>query len=107
MIRSSTVQYDLSSDYLFYHGTASNNWTANFINVPTTNNKSITTNIFINQGPTIYEPNVIQINGVTQTLIYGNGTYSFKENTLNVIGLVFLRVDNDWQSILTQINYFE
>jgi hypothetical protein len=103
---AATVTYDFSGGSIFYHGTASTNFTADFINIPTKNNRAITTTIILSQGPTAYVPNVVQIEGVTQSVKWGGGTYSGTANGVDIIGFTFIRSGSDWAQVLGQINTF-
>ena len=52
----------------------SQNWTANFTNVPTTINRTTMVSLMITQGATPYYPSTIQVNGTTYTPKWLNGT---------------------------------
>jgi hypothetical protein len=101
-----TVTYDFSGGSIFYHGTASQNFTADFINIPTKNNRSITATIVLSQGPTAYVPNIVQIEGVTQSVKWAGGTYSGTADGVDIIGFTFIRSGGDWAQVLGQINTF-
>lgn len=103
---SSTVVYDASSSLVWYHGTASTNYVANFINLPTTNNRVITANIVISQGSTGYSPTSVQIEGVSQNVKWANGTYSVSSNKVDVVGFTFMRTGATWSQVLGQISSF-
>jgi hypothetical protein len=101
-----TVTYDFSGGSIFYHGTASQNFTADFINIPTKNNRSITATIVLSQGPTAYVPNIVQIEGVTQSVKWAGGAYSGTADGVDIIGFTFIRSGGDWAQVLGQINTF-
>jgi hypothetical protein len=103
---AATVTYDFSGGSIFYHGTASQNFTADFINIPTKNNRSITATIVLSQGPTAYVPNIVQIEGVTQSVKWAGGTYSGTADGVDIIGFTFIRSGGDWAQVLGQINTF-
>lgn len=69
---SGTVVHDTSTGTTFYHSSIAANFTANFTNVPTTNNRTITVALILVQGSTPYYPNAIQINGTGQTIKWAN-----------------------------------
>lgn len=102
---NSVVVYDFNNGSTFYHSTASTNYSANFINIPETDNRTITTKVIISQGPTGYSPNSILINGVTQSVKWLGGTYSVSSNSVDVIEFTFLRT-NSWIEVLGQITSF-
>jgi hypothetical protein len=101
-----TVVYDFTQGSIFYHGTASNNYTANFINVPTTNNRTVTVTIMIAQGSIGYSPIAVRIEGTPQSIKWMGGTYSVSTNKLDVVGFTFLRTGNAWTQVLGQISSF-
>ena len=103
---ASIMTYNFSDGNIWYHATASNNFTANFTNLPTTNNKTITTTIIISQGATGYSPNVVQIAGVTQSIKWAGGTYSVSTNKVDVVGFTFIRSGATWSQVLGQISSF-
>jgi hypothetical protein len=69
-----TVVHDTSTGTTFYHSSIAANFTANFINVPTTNNRTITVALVLVQGSTPYYPSSVQINGTNQTIKWANAT---------------------------------
>ena len=106
IVDTSTVNYDFTTGSIWYHGTASNNFTANFINLPTDDNRAITTTIIINQGATPYIPTSIEIDGTPQTLKWSGGTASGNANSIDIAGFTFIRVGGNWVQVLGQINNF-
>ncbi len=103
---SSSVIYDFSSGSIWYHATASSNYSANFINMPTVNNRAITATVIISQGLTGYAPTSVRIEGVTQSLKWASGTYSLSSNKVDIIGFTFLRTGNAWSQVFGQISSF-
>lgn len=103
---AATVTYDFSGGSIFYHGTASTNFTADFINIPTKNNRAITTTIILSQDSTPYIPTVVKIEGITQSVKWGGGTYSGTANGVDIIGFTFIRSGSDWAQVLGQIKTF-
>jgi hypothetical protein len=75
--------------------------------MPTTNNRAITTNILISQGNNAYVPNVVKVDGTTQTVKWANGTYSVTPNGVDIVGFTFLRSEGVWTQVLGQISSFE
>jgi hypothetical protein len=67
-----TVSHDLSSSTIFFHSSLVGNFTANFVNVPTTNNRVISVVLILQQGATPFICNAVQIDGVAQTVYYIN-----------------------------------
>jgi hypothetical protein len=103
---ASLVVYDYSLSSIFYHATASTNFTANFTNLPTTNNRVLSATIVISQGATAYIPNIVQIAGVTQSIKWAGGTQSGTTNSLDLISFNFIRTGNVWTSVIGQIAPF-
>jgi hypothetical protein len=103
---ASSVVYDFTIGSIWYHATASNNYSANFINIPTTNNRAITATIIISQGATGYSPTSVRIDGITQSVKWSAGTYSVSTNKIDVVGFTFLRSGNAWAQVLGQISSF-
>lgn len=103
---SATVTYDFTQGSIWYHATASTNWTADFINVPTTNGRIITATIMISQGTTGYSPTRLRIGGVTQSIKWAAGTYSVSSNKVDIVGFSFLRTSDAWTQVFGQISSF-
>jgi hypothetical protein len=103
---ASTVTYDFNTGAIWYHGTASTNYTANFTNLPTTNNRAITATIMINQEATGYYPTIVKIDGATQSVKWSGGTYSVSTNKVDVVGFTFIRTDSVWAQVFGQISSF-
>jgi hypothetical protein len=103
----SVVVYDFSNGSNWYHSSANTNFTANFTNVPTTDNRVITTTLVINQGSTPYIPHAVQIGGVGQTIKWAGGTASGNANQVDIVGFTFIRSGGSWAQVLGQINTFD
>ena len=104
---ASTVVYDFLTGSNWYHSSVTTNYTANFINIPTDNNRAITTTIILNQGPTPYIPHALQIGGTTSTIKWSGGTASGTANQVDIVGFTFIRSGNSWAQVLGQINTFD
>jgi hypothetical protein len=103
---ASVVLYDYSLSNLWYHGTVSNNFTANFTNLPTTDNRVLSASIIISQGLNAYIPNVVQISGVTQSIKWPGGTQSGTSYNLDIVTFNFIRTSGNWTSIIGQVASF-
>jgi len=103
---ASVVVYDYSLSSLWYHATASTNFTANFTNLPTTNNRVLTASIVINQGLNGYIPNIVQIEGVTQSVKWPGGTQSGTSYNLDIVTFNFIRTGNTWTNVIGQVASF-
>jgi len=92
-----TVTHDYSQGTLFYHTGISGNFTANFTNVPTTNDRSIVISLILDQGSTAYVPNAVQIGGVSQTINWvGGSTPTPIANKKELYSFILMRVSGSW-----------
>jgi hypothetical protein len=93
-----TVVHDIAvAGSTFYHTNVIDNFTANFTNMPTTNNRSTTVSLVIAQNNPAFIASSVQINGVTQTLNWLNG--AVPQGTIggvDVIQFTIIRVNNAW-----------
>ena len=91
------VEHDYSTGAIFYHTSIDANFTANFTNVPTTNNRTNSAVLILVQGATPRVPSTIQINGVTQTIKYQGGTVpAGTANQIDVVSFTLIRADSAW-----------
>ena len=101
-----TVTHDYSLGALYYHSSISANFTANITNVPTTNNRVIVVTLILEQGATAYIPNVLQIDGSSQTINWSNGTTpTGNANKKDLVSFSLLRTSSTW-TILGNISTF-
>jgi hypothetical protein len=92
------VTHDISTaGNTFYHTGVVNNFTANFTNVPTTNNRNRTVSLIIAQGNPAWIPSVVQIEGVTQTLNWANGLVpTGNVGNYDIVSFNLIRTNNTW-----------
>ena len=91
------VVHDTTASATFHHITPSSNFTINFTNVPTTNNRSIYKTVIVVQGATPYVPSALQIDGVAQTILWMAGTASAgTANRTDFFGFTLSRINNAW-----------
>lgn len=97
-IASNVMTCDYTTGAIYYQSTnPSANFTANFTNVPTTNNKAITFTIFVTQGATAYLPNAVQIDGSAQTIKWAQGTTPTPTaNKIDIFSFTLIRLSNAW-----------
>ena len=102
-----TVTHDLDLGAIFYHISPSSNFTANFTNVPVTNNRTISVALVINQGATPYTPTSIQINGSSVTPEYqgGGGSPTGNANQTDIFSFTLIRYNNNWSVIGSLTTY--
>jgi hypothetical protein len=92
-----TVVHDFSTGAVFYHSSLSANFTANFTNVPTTNNRSITVALILDQGATARIPTAVQINDAAQTIQWSGGTTpSGTNNYTDIVNFTLIRISGAW-----------
>jgi hypothetical protein len=65
---TSVVEHDFSTGAIWYHSSISSSFTANFTNVPLTNNRTNVATLVLIQGATPYAVTAVQINGAAQTV---------------------------------------
>jgi hypothetical protein len=86
-----TVIHDFTESNNWLHSSISANFTANFTNVPTTDDRMYTFILYLQQGATGYIASAVQINGISQNLLWSGstiprpGTSSFDVQTFTVI----------------------
>ena len=92
-----TVDHDFSTGAVFYHTSVSANFTANFTNVPTTDNRVIVISLIIVQGGTPYLPTAVQIAGVAQTIKWSGGAApTGTASVVNTVTFALFRVSSAW-----------
>ena len=67
---SSIVLHDVSQSSVFIHSSVAADFTANFANVPTTDDRTLSVALIISQGATGYLPTALQIDGAAQTILW-------------------------------------
>ena len=92
-----TVTHDLSTGSIFYHSSISGNFTANFTNVPTTNDRALGATLILAQGITPYMANILQIAGIAQTIKWVNNiTPTGTASKVDIVGFSFIRTGSAW-----------
>jgi hypothetical protein len=91
------VTHDFSTGAIWYHSTISSSFTANFTNIPTTNNRTSVVTLIMSQGATAFIPGAIQINGVAQTVSWlGSSAPTGNASKTDIIAYTIIRVNNAW-----------
>lgn len=67
-----TVVHDFTESNIWYHSSISANFTMNLTNVPTTNDRSFSVALILEQGSTGRYASALQIDGVAQTIRWAN-----------------------------------
>jgi hypothetical protein len=92
------VAHNYNTGGLWIHTGISANFTANFTNVPTTNNRTNNFTIMLYQGASPYYPNVVQIDGVAQTILWFDGNTPIPvANKTEIATFSLVRVSDTWR----------
>jgi hypothetical protein len=101
-----TVAYDLSLASIFYANGPTGAITANFTNVPTTNNRIITPTVILSQSSPAYIVSIVQVDGAGQTINWANGTTpTGNANKQDVFGFSLIRSGSAWK-VLGQMSTY-
>jgi hypothetical protein len=101
------VTHDYTASNVWIHNNIAANFTANFTNVPTTNNRVINLCLILIQGSTAYYPNAIQVDGVSQSIKWVNATTpEIAANRVELATFSLLRTSNTWTATLGSISSF-
>ena len=102
-----TVTHDITNGNIFYHSGIAGDFTANFTNVPTTDNKTISLVLVLAQGTsTAYLPTAVEIDSAAQTILWqGSSTPSGTANKTDVVGFTLIRAIGTWTVIGSVTSY--
>lgn len=101
-----TVAHDMSTAATFYHTSPSANFTANFTNVSTTDNRVIVAALVIVQGSTPYVPTAVQIDGSAQTIKWlGSTIPTGTASKTDVVSFSLIRSSATWSVYGQYSNY--
>lgn len=90
-------EHDTRTSSIWYYNTLTTNITANFTNVPTTNNRLYSFAIAVQQGASTFYPDVVQINGSPVTIKWQDGVLPIPlANKLEISGFTVWRLANTW-----------
>ena len=100
------VEHDLDNGAVFNHTSLAANFTANFTNVPTTADRTISIVLILNQGGTAYIPTAVQIDNTAQTINWqGATTPSGNTNQVDIVSFTLIRVGASWTVIGSLTTY--
>jgi hypothetical protein len=92
-----TVVHDFSTGALFFHSNIEANFTANFTNVPTTNDRSISIALVLDQGATPYIPTSVEINSSLESIKWSGGSEpSGTANYVDIVNFTLIRSGSGW-----------
>lgn len=100
------VTHDFTTGAIWYHTGVLAGFTANFSNIPTTNNRATVVTIMILQGSTAYLPAAIQINGSAQPVNWLGGVLpTGTANKIDLVSYTIMRMNSAWSVIGSLSNY--
>jgi hypothetical protein len=95
-----TVVHDYTEAQIFWHTSISANFTANFTNVPTTDNRNINFTLVLVQGGTGRYPSAVQVNGAAVTLRWSNNLSPTPSvNAIDIVSLSLFYVGSTWYCV--------
>jgi hypothetical protein len=98
--------HDVSSGAVFYHDLPAEDFTPNFLNIPTTNGKTTSVVLIINQDATPRMPTTIQIEGVATTVNWLSGTApSGNASQVDALSLTLIRLNDTWTVLGSSATY--
>ena len=101
----STFNLNFDDGSIFYIEPEGDNFVANYLNVPTTDNRIISTTIIISQTASAYIPNVVAINGDIIPISWTNGLLpSGNANQTDIVGFSFMRIGDTWSKVFGQLS---
>jgi len=103
---NATVVHDYDEGAVWYHTSVAGNFTPNFTNIPTTDDRTINVVLVIEQGGTAYGPSSVSINGANYTpLVAGAGSLSYSPNQTDIVSFTFIRTGAAWK-VLASVNTY-
>lgn len=100
------VTHNLNLGAVFLHQSISGNFTANFTNVPTTGDRTISVALILSNGVTAYMPTAVQIGGVSQTIRWQGGSAPTGTSSgTDVVGFTLIRSGSTWTVIGSSTSY--
>jgi hypothetical protein len=100
------VTHNFTTAGVFYHTSITNNFVANFTNVPTTNNRSIGIALILEQGATPYMCTGTQIDGVSQPIKWEGGSVPIgNTSTTEIVSFSLIRSGSAWTVLGNQSTY--
>jgi hypothetical protein len=101
-----TVTHDFSETSVWYHTSPAADFTVNFTNVPTTNNRSTSVALILVQGATAYIPSAVQVGGAAQTILWQGGLEPIgTSDGTDVVSFTLIRSSSTWSVIGSLTGY--
>lgn len=98
------VTHDVLTGNTWYHSSIVSNFTANFTNVPTTDNRTNTVNLILAQGATPYMPTSVQINGSSYAVKWST-PHAGTANKTEVVTFILFQVNASWTVLGSVVTY--
>jgi hypothetical protein len=99
-----TVVHDFSTGAIWYHSAIASNFTVNLTNVATAVDFAEGVTLVLNQGPTGYIPNAIQINGSAQIIRWANATTPTPSiNKIDIVTFSIIRTQTPAWFVMAQL----
>jgi hypothetical protein len=100
------VTHNLSNGAVFFHSSISANFTANFTNVPTTDDRGIGVALILDQGGTGYLPTAVEINGTKPILRWAYDTVPTPSSSqIDTVSFTLIRTGATWYVIGQHTNF--
>jgi hypothetical protein len=100
------VAHDFSTGAIWYHTGLAGNFTANFTNVPTTGNRTLSVAQILNQGATPRLPNALQVDGASITILWQGGSLPTPNaNQFDVVSFTLIRSGATWFALGSLTTY--
>jgi len=103
----STFNLNFDDGSIFYIEPEGDNFVANYLNLPVTDNRIISTTIIISQTASAYIPNVVYINGDIIPISWSGGSLpTGNANQTDIVGFSFMRIGATWSKVFGQLSTF-
>ena len=103
----STFDLDFDGGSIFYIEPEGDNFVANYLNVPVTDNRIISTTIIISQTASAYIPDTVIINGDIIPISWSSGSLpTGNANQTDIVGFSFMRIGATWSKVFGQLSTF-
>jgi hypothetical protein len=101
-----TVVHDFLTGAVWYHSSMSADFTANFTNIPTTNDKAISIVLILNQGISGCYATAVQINGAAQTIKWLAGVSpTVSVSKIDILSFTLIRTGSAWTVLGSMSSY--
>jgi len=100
------VQHNFQTANIFYHTNLGGDFTANFVNVPTDNDRALSVVLVLVQGSTAYIPSGLSVDGTGVTINWQGGSIpSGNANLIDVVSFTLLRQNSTWTALGSLTTY--